>query len=336
MAHPAWLEEVLGTELPHEGVPVSLAGQDFVVRDGILRGSRLLSRAQAQTGETFGFKWHQRETFERPGWLAAVREWLINRYGDITAAPWFFEHGDSPLVLDAGCGAAMSAMELFAPVLGRIRSLGVDVSPAVDVAAARFAERGLSGGFMQADLMNLPLAPGRFDLIFSEGVLHHTDSTEAGLKALVPLLRPGGRILFYVYRRKGPLREFTDDYIREKLQPMQPQDAWEALKPLTRLGIVLGDLNLKIDVPEAVDLLGIPAGAIDIQRLFYWHIFKAFYRPDCTFDEMHHINFDWYTPKNAHRQTVEEVRVWCAEAGLDIERESVEEAGIAMICRRPA
>ena len=28
-------------------------------------------------------------------------------------------------------------------------------------------------------------------------------------------LKPGGRILFYVYRKKGPIREFTDDYVRE-------------------------------------------------------------------------------------------------------------------------
>ncbi len=61
-----------------------------------------------------------------------------------------------------------------------------------------------------------------------------------------------------------------------------------------------------------------------------------FYRPELTLDEMNHINFDWYAPKNAHRQSAEEVRAWCAGLGLAIEREQVEEAGITVIARKPA
>ncbi len=49
-------------------------------------------------------------------------------------------------------------------------------------------------------------------MIFSEGRTHHTDSTRAALEAVARLLAPGGRLLFYVYRRKGPVREFTDYY----------------------------------------------------------------------------------------------------------------------------
>ena len=93
-------------------------------------------------------------------------------------------------------------LALFEPVLDRIRYVGVDVSTAVDVAARRFAERGVSAAFLQADLTQLPLPPESFDLIFSEGVLHHTDDTRAALTAVVQHLKPGGRILFYVYRTR--------------------------------------------------------------------------------------------------------------------------------------
>lgn len=331
---PDWLADLLGVALPAEGGTVEIGGRPFVMRGGILRARTLASAAQAQTAEAFGFKWHQRETFERPEQLARMREWLIQRYGEVSAEPWFAALGPAPLVLDAGCGGAMSGIELFKPVLDRVRYLGADISAAVEVAAARFRERGLAAGFLQADLSALPLPPASVDVILAEGVLHHTDSTEAALKALAPLLKPGGRFLFYVYRRKGPIREFTDDYLRERLQALPPAEAWEALKPLTRLGIALGELGIAIEVPEAVDLLGIPAGRVDLQRFFYWHVAKAFYRPDYTFDEMHHINFDWYAPKNAQRQSVDEIRAWCGEAGLAIEREAVEEAGITVIARR--
>ena len=69
-------------------------------------------------------------------------------------------------------------------------------------------------------------------------------------------------------------------------------------------------------------------------RYLYRHVFKAFYRPGMTLEEMNHINFDWYAPRNAHRHTVEEVRSWCAEAGLIIERERIEDSGITAIARK--
>ena len=331
---PPWVAELLGVSALDEGMEFSVGGQPFVVRGGLPRSSKLVSAAQAQTSETFGFKWKKVDTFDSPASLARMREWLIERYGDLDKAPWLAQHGARPLLVDAGCGAGMSGLELLGPLLPRIRYLGVDVSEAVDVARQRFAQQGHQCGFLQADISDLPLPPGSVDLIFSEGVLHHTNSTEGALKSLARLLKPGGRFLFYVYKRKGPIREFTDDYIRDKLQAMSPDEAWQAMEPLTQLGISLGELNTEIDIPQPIDVLGIPAGKIDVQRLFYWHVAKMFYRPDLTFDEMNHINFDWYAPANAARQSPEEVRAWCAESGLIVEREVVEDAGITIIARK--
>ena len=89
-----------------------------------------------------------------------------------------------------------------------------------------------------------------------------------------------------------------------------------------------------VEVEEPVELLGIPAGKFDLQRLLYWHVFKAFYRDDMPLEELNFINFDWYTPANAHRQSLEEVREWCAEANLDVMREVAEEAGITIVAQR--
>src|SRR5207244_5838591 len=157
--------------------------------------------------------WKKRDTFESSASLARIREWLISRYGDVASAPWLAEHGERPLLIDAGCGAGMSALELFGSVIGRVRYLGVDVSAAIDVARQRFGEHRVPGAFLQADISELPLAPASVDLILSEGALHHTNSTEATLKSLARLLKRGGRFLFYVYRRKGPIREFADDHV---------------------------------------------------------------------------------------------------------------------------
>lgn len=332
---PPWVWTCLGRSAPAcEGDRFRVRDTEFVVSAGVPRASVPMSSAQSQTAHTFAFKWKKQDTFESPASLGRMRAWLVERYGDVAKAPWLAEHGAQPLLIDAGCGAGMSALELWEPVLPNVRYLGIDVSEAVDIARRRFAERGLAAGFLQADITSLPFDPGSVDIIFSEGVLHHTASTESALKSLAPLLKPGGRFLFYVYRRKGPIREFSDDQIRADFQAMTPDEAWRAMEPLTQLGISLGELDVEVDIPKAIDLLGIPAGRISVQRLFYWHVAKAFYSRDLTFDEMNHINFDWYAPAHAHRQSPEEVRRWCAEAGLAIEREVVEEAGITVIARR--
>jgi len=328
-----WLAALLGIALPGEGVSFEMRGQALTMRDGVLRAQEYLSAAQHQTCDTFAFKWGRREAFEG-GPSKYMRQWLNEKYGDVATASWLFESSENPILLDAGCGAAMSGLALFEPVLDRVRYLGVDVSSAIDVAKKRFEERGLSAAFIQADLNQLPLPENSVDLIFSEGVLHHTDDTRAALAAVVRYLKQGGRILFYVYRLKGPIREFTDDFIRKKLQTMSPSQGWEAVLPISKLGKALGELKIEIDVPERIELLDIPAGRIDLQRFFYWNILKAFYRPEMTIDEMNHVNFDWFAPKNAHRQSPEDVRSWCAEFGLAIEHECVEDAGISIIARK--
>ena len=123
--------------------------------------------------------------------------------------------------------------------------VGVDISAAIDTARERLG--GIEGtSFVQADILALPFAPASFDLVFSEGVLHHTPSTESGAsRRSARLLRPGGEIMIYVYRRKAPAREYVDDYVRERIADLPPEEAWDLLRPLTRLGQALAELETR-------------------------------------------------------------------------------------------
>ncbi len=285
----------------------------------------------------FGFKWAKQDTYASREVLEAQISWLDSRYGGKD----LLQHlgptaGHMPLVLDAGCGSGFSAKLLFRHLFKDIRYVGTDISTAVEIAAKDITPLAPESFFVQSDLMKLPFDDASFDIIVSEGVLHHTPSTRTAVLELARLVRSGGIFAFYVYAKKAPIREFTDDYIRGLVSDMTPEDAWRALEPLTKLGIALGELNAKIDISEDVPLLGIKKGTIDVHRLFYWAICKAYYRPEFSFDEMNHINFDWFTPKYAHRQTPEEVNAWCREAGLSVERLHAEEAGITVVARRPA
>jgi len=293
------------------------------------------SGSQRQTDEAFGFKWAKRDTYESDVSKANMRRWLLERYcaGDPSFLQMWLS-GEGKIILDAGCGAGFSGLLFFGDMLRVHDYLGVDISSAVDVARNRFKEIDMPGDFVRADISTLEIPDASVDMIFSEGVLHHTDSTEKTLKHLARKLVCGGRFLFYVYRKKALIREFTDDAIREALKPLTDEEAWEVLKPLTKLGIALGELTLDIDVKDPIPFLDIDAGKLDVQRFFYWNICKAYYRPELSFEEMHHINFDWFRPLNCHRHTPEEIRTWCTEAGLAIEHIDVQEAGITVVSQR--
>lgn len=304
----------------------------YPITNGIPRFVMTTDREQRQTEASFGFKWSRRETYDSAAMRTATREWLVQRYGfrDVEDMRGYF--GSRRRVLDAGCGSGFSASCWMNPMWrgdGPTEWIGADISSAIDVAQDRLG--AIPGThFLQADILQLPFREGTFDTIFSEGVLHHTPSTERALKALAGLLVPGGELLFYVYRKKGPIREFTDDWVRESLSGLSPEEAWAALRPLTKLGEALAGLHAEVTVPEDIPVLGIKAGRYDVQRLVYWHFAKLFWRRECSFEENHHVNFDWYHPRYAHRHTREEIHRWCDEAGLSVRYCDEQESGFTV------
>lgn len=300
-----------------EGTLCSSAGDRYRIDGGIPRFVHTEDDDQAQTADSFGFKWKQQHSYDSPQVYATAQQWLVKRYGFDSAEHMRSSFGARKRILDAGCGGGFSSSLWMDTSWGGAEWIGVDISMAIDVAQERLGSLE-NTHFIQADILHLPFGDNIFDTIFSEGVLHHTSSTEAALKSLVPLLEPGGEILFYVYRKKGPVREFSDDYIRGIVSSLPPQEAWDLLRPLTRLGQALADLHTEVEVPEDIPYLGIKAGRHDVQRLIYWHFAKLYWNEAYSFEENHHINFDWYHPRYAHRQSEAEIRRWCAEAGLEI------------------
>lgn len=298
-----------------------------------------ISANQKQTDETFSFKWKKRETYESVPVQTEWKRWLFEKYFDsdesrLNELLSSRQDKKRKSILDAGCGSGVSGYLLFGERLRNHDYTGVDISEAVLVAKERFSELGIPAHFMQCDLNSIPADQGSFDIIFSEGVLHHTDSVEKAIFELSKILSTDGHLLFYVYAKKAPIREFTDDFIREQIAGLTNQEAWDYLMPLTKLGKVLGELNIEIDIEDDIPLLGITKGKHNLQRLFYYKFCKAYYRPDYSLDEMNHVNFDWFRPLNCHRHTPEQVRSYCERAGLTVERLYVEESGITVIAQK--
>jgi len=146
--------------------------------------------------------------------------------------------------------------------------------------------------------------------------LHHTPSTKNALKSVYPKLKKGGLIIFYIYKVKTPLREFSDDYIRNLISKMSPDEAFEANKSITKLAESLHNQKINITIPEDVPLLGFKKGEYDLQRFIYQNIFKLFWKESMGFYESNMENFDWYYPKYSWRHTETEIKDWCSEFNL--------------------
>lgn len=294
-----------------------------------------ISENQKQTKDVFSFKWGKKNTYDSEPFKAEVRRWGLERYfnGNIEELENLI--GDNKKkFLDAGCGSGNSALSIFGNSLSKVRYFGVDISDAIDICKERFIENDIKGSFFKCSINNMPNEINDFDIIFSEGVLHHTDSCEKSIFDLSKRLKKGGKFLFYVYIKKAPIREYTDDLVREHVSKMDNQEAWDEIMALTKLGKKLGELDIKIDIDEDIPFLGIKSGTYDLQRLFYYKICKAYYKKEYSIEEMNHINFDWFMPKNCFRYSPEEIKNFCEKAYLEIERIKIDEAGISVIATK--
>jgi SAM-dependent methyltransferase len=69
---------------------------------------------------------------------------------------------------------------------------------------------------------------GTFDAIYSVGVLHHTEDPDRAFENLVRLLRPGGRIIVWVYSWEGNqvTRRLVEPLRRTVLQSLPRKALW--------------------------------------------------------------------------------------------------------------
>lgn len=231
-------------------------------------------------------------------------------------------------ILDAGCGN------------GRVTALLRECSNpanthivAIDLVSADIAKQNLahydnshvSQGSLLDDLTTL----GSFDFIYCQEVLHHTADPHRAFLNLCNLLAAGGEIAIYVYKQKAPLREFTDGYVRRQIAELPYDQAMAICAQITAFGKSLAEANLKVTVP-AVDILEIPAGEYDVQRLLYHFFMKCFWNGEMSFKDNSVINYEWYHPELCSKHTLPEVSGWFDEAGLEVMHQHVDFYGITV------
>lgn len=105
-------------------------------------------------------------------------------------------------ILDAGCGNGLLT-EAIADQGSKI--IGVDLINNLEfITKDRNKTDNLF--FLHADIQNLPFKERAFDLIISNGVLHHTFNTKNSFLKLSKFVKPGGKLYVWLYRKPFTLK----------------------------------------------------------------------------------------------------------------------------------
>ncbi len=287
-----------------------------------------------KTQKTFKSKWINnpdlafRETLNEK---SEIFNWILNRNGFPNVANFKNYLKNKSRILDAGCGnGRVTALIRKYSKPDKTEIVAVDVAP-INIAQNNLRKFNLDTSvfFKKADLSKNLKDLGKFDLIYCQEVLHHTPNPQKAFVNLVKILEKGGEIAIYVYKKKAPVREFVDDYIREKISKLPYPEAMKVCNQITQLGKILSEQKLKIKVPK-IEILEIDSGPLDVQRFFYHYFMKCYWNPHLTFKANTAINFDWYHPQICSRHTLKEVRNWFKKSGLKIVQEFVDYYGITM------
>ena len=259
--------------------------------------------------------------------LTVKKKWFLERFGWKTLSNFNKFLKTRSKILDAGTGVGNSA-KLFSSN-PKSDVFAIDASESVIFAYKKYGNIP-NIHFLQADIRELPFRRNFFDFICSDQVLHHTKDTESSFKILTKLLTKNGIISIYVYKIKGPMREFADNFIRESTVKMTEKQCLEFSKDMAILGKNLSKINKKIIIPKDIPLLQIRKGTYDIQRFIYWNFLKCWWSKDVPFEQSVATNYDWYFPEYAYRHSPTEVKTWFKDSKLTIIHFNEIESGISV------
>lgn len=153
--------------------------------------------AQDPCGEIYGreHEFGTREFFE------AVERHRYEEY-----APWMpevmgFNQFPGARLLEIGCGMGTDLLQF---ARGGAQVTGVDLTPrSVEISKARFRLYGMRADFLVTDGERLPFADESFDVVYSNGVLHHTPGTARAIREVHRVLRRGGTAKVMLYHRNS-------------------------------------------------------------------------------------------------------------------------------------
>ena len=305
------------------GLEITADHRRFLMENGLIRQLNTSSIKQQQTGDLFGYLWQQMEdegfgveNQELACWDRARLDTLFPDRHELLAST--FNKLDKPLILDAGCGNGQTGMLFFEEFLTKLRYLAIDISNAVNIASKKLNKEKISNFCIQCDLNSIPIKDNSVDVVFCPHVLQHTDSIKNSAVSLYKYLKEGGTAFLYCTKPSKPIRQLSDNLLRDSISKLPADKAFEQLSSLTKLARSLSSIKEEVVVEEGVELLGIEPGNYAVQTFIFDFLLRAYYQPKKSFNLNRIYNLDWFGPKNYHGITGEEFISICRDAGFKI------------------
>jgi len=168
-------------------------------------------------------------------------------------------------LVEVGCGQSVF-LPYFAKQFG-FRVSGIDRSTLGCDRARMILEReGVQGEVYCADFFSLPeQLIGRFDVVFSSGVIEHFEQTAEALRAMAKLLKPGGRMF-------DDMPNFTG--VLGKYQKLLDASMYHAHVPLSREELAAAHREAGLEIESCDYYLPICLETINVDQwprnLRYW------------------------------------------------------------------
>ena len=166
-------------------------------------------------------EWHEQWTL-----LQDNEEFLFNEWIE----PNKLEDFNDKEILECGCGGGQHTM-FVAPYAKSITAVDLNTTDLAKKRNSKFS----NVEFVEADLAKMDLQK-QFDIVFSIGVVHHTDDPDLTMQNLAKHVKPGGKLIVWVYSKEG---NWMVDKILEPLRKT-------FLVNMSRNSTQLCDLKLKV------------------------------------------------------------------------------------------